>query len=206
MKTTTKSRSEPLPAAGTLQRPEGADGVGSMLVVTLLLLAVGLALFAVWFQWSQTRRCLAFYGVEAARSIQSAPRVELWRLQCDAASGRVRALDRIDISAARGLVHLRRGLVEDANFNWSPDAIGRRPAPVWDVALAFFASPDQVVPSATMAIDLDDPGSIVLVGRAGRVGLGRVGRGLRNWIEATLAEAPPTRAARPQGEAAGRAW
>jgi hypothetical protein len=203
MKLPTESESEPLPPEGT-RRPAVPGGVGSMLVVALLLVAVGLALFAVWFQWSQTRRCLAFYGAEAARSIQSAPRVELWRLQWNAASGRVRALERVDISAARGLVHLRRGLVEDANFKWSADATGRRSAPGWDVALAFFGSPHQVVPSATMAIDLDEPGSLVLVGRAGRVGLGRMGRGLRNWIEATLAEAPPTQPARPLPASAGQ--
>lgn len=175
-------------------RPVGrkTGGVGSRLVVALLLLALGLAAFAVWFQWSQTRRCLAFYGAQAARSIQSAPRVELWRLRTDAVTGGVVALDRIDISTARGLVHLRRGMVEDANFNWSADPDRRRSAPDWDVAFAFFDSPAPAAAVVTVAIDLespDHPGGITVVGRPGRAGLGRMGPGLRKWIEATLATA-----------------
>ncbi|MGI9178127.1 MAG: hypothetical protein ACR2IT_09770 [Pirellulales bacterium] len=170
-------------------RQAAAGGVGSVLVVSLLTLALGLATFALWFQWNQTRRCLAFYGADAARSIQSAPRVELWRLQTEASTGRVVALDRTDISAAPGLVHLRRGLVEDANFTWSSEAAPRRSVPTWDVAFAFFQSGEQVSPSAALAVDLDEPGIITVVGRPGRTELGRVGRGLRRWIEATLPEA-----------------
>ncbi len=180
-------------------RQAAAGGIGSALVVSLLILALGLATFAVWFQWNQTRRCLAFYGADAARSIQSAPRVELWRLQTDASTGRVMALDRTDISAAPGLVHLRRGLVEDANFNWSSDATRQRSAPDWDMAFAFFRAGELDSPSATLAVDLDDPGVIAVVGRPGRAGLGRVGRGLRRWIEATLPEASSPGEGRPAG-------
>jgi hypothetical protein len=148
--------------------------------------------FAVWFQWSQTRRCLALYGARATRSIQSAPRVELWRLQTDASTGRVVALDRIDVSTARGLVHLRRGLVEDANFRWSAEPDRPRSAPNWDWAFAFFESPGSAAAAATVAIDLDaldGTGAITLVGRPGRAGLGRIGPGLRKWIAATRADA-----------------
>jgi hypothetical protein len=197
MKAHLESASEvAIPPAGSSSGPrpvgQAAGGVGSRLVVALLILALGLAAFAVWFQWRQTRRCLAFYGAQAARSIQSAPRVELWRLRTDAATGAVVALDRTDVSAARGLVHLRRGLVEDANFNWSADPDRRRSAPEWDVAFAFFDSQEPAAAGVTVAIDLespDHPGGITVVGRPGRAGLGRIGPGLRKWIEATLANA-----------------
>ena len=154
----------------------------------LVLLALGLAAFAVWFQWGQTRRCLAFYGPLAARQIQSAPRVELWSLA--AAAPGVRLADRLDISRAPGLVHLRRGLIEDMNFRWhqAGDAgNGRLPPAAWDVAIAFFADADQATAATVVAFDLDEPGSATVVGRAGRIGLGPIAPGLREWITATKA-------------------
>ena len=156
---------------------------GSRVVVGLLLLAVALAAFAVWFQWRQTRRCLRFYGPVAARSIQAAPRVELWRLAVDPASGRLIAAERRDISKARGLVHLRRGLVEDANFAWGSTGTGRLPVASWDAALAFFD--DTAGRPIVLAFDLDREGWLTAVGRPGRVGLVRLGPGLRKWLEAT---------------------
>jgi hypothetical protein len=174
-------------------------GPGTTIVIGILLLALALATFAIWFQWSQTRRCLAFYGADVAWSIQSAPRVELWKLGVDSASGRVIARERADVSTARGLVHLRRGLVEDANFSWAPRAAGRQQAGDWSEALAFFAAGEDAVPAAVVAIDVGADsvrqGALTVVGRAGRVGLGRIGRGLRTWIESTRAAAPE--AARP---------
>lgn len=162
---------------------EGAF-VGGRIVVGLVLLAAALAAFAVWFQWNQTRRCLALYGADRARVIQTARRVELWRLELDPQSGRPLVAERQDISQARGLVHLRRGLVEDANFSW-PDAAGDRlPAGAWDEALAFYTS-DTPSPAVVLAIDLNDGGWLTAVGQPGRVGLGRLRKGLQTWIDAT---------------------
>lgn len=154
----------------------------------LVLLALGLAAFAVWFQWGQTRRCLAFYGAVAARRIQGAPRVELWSLA--AADAGVRPADRLDISRAPGLVHLRRGLIEDVNFRWNEagePAGGRLPDAAWDVAIAFFAEADEAPAATVVAFDLDEPGFATVVGRAGRIGLGPIAPGLREWITATKA-------------------
>ena len=67
-------------------------GPGSALVIALVGLAAALAVFAIWFQWNQTRRCLGFYGPAVARSVQAAPRVELWTLQVDA-TGRLDLAD-----------------------------------------------------------------------------------------------------------------
>jgi len=157
-------------------------------VLGLVLLALGLAAFAVWFQWGQTRRCLAFYGAVAARRIQAAPRVELWSLTT--ADGGVRLADRLDISRAPGLVHLRRGLIEDVNFRWhdaGEPAGGRLPDAAWDVAIAFFAEADEAPAATVVAFDLDQPGFATVVGRAGRIGLGPIAPGLREWITATKA-------------------
>jgi len=157
-------------------------------VLGLVLLALGLAAFAVWFQWGQTRRCLAFYGAVAARRIQAAPRVELWSLA--AADAGVRLADRLDISRAPGLVHLRRGLIEDVNFRWhdaGEQAGGRLPDAAWDMAIAFFAEADEAPAATVVAFDLDEPGFATVVGRAGRIGLGPIAPGLREWITATKA-------------------
>lgn len=164
------------------------QGIGRRLVAGLLLLGVALACFAVWFQWQQTRQCLAFYGSEAARSIQAATRVELWEPPPggpEAAAGpealsALESATRTDISRAPGLVHLRRGLVEDANFDWE------RAAPAgaaWDAAFAFYDTTSAATPAAVLVIDFDPAGGTLgLAGRDGRVRLGRLEKGLRSWL------------------------
>lgn len=169
-----------------VRRPESGSGTGSWLVLGLVLVAFGLAVFAVWFQWGQTRRCLQFYGAAAAESIQQAPRVELWSLA--EGGGSVRATMRLDISRAPGLVHLRRGLIEDVNFSWADagDAgRGRLPANAWDEAIAFYADAAAASATVVVAFDLDEPGFATVVGRPGRIQLGPIDAGLRAWIEST---------------------
>jgi len=186
--------SVPGAASGASPAPGPAAGsaIGTRLVFGLVILALGLAAFAVWFQWNQTRRCLAFYGAAAARSIQSAPRTELWSL---AAGGPgLRVASRLDVSRAPGLVHLRRGLIEDVNFRWDVKARSpaggdpgqdKLPPGAWDEAIAFFATAADSTPAAVVAFDLDEPGFATVVGRPGRIGLGPIAPGLRKWIEAT---------------------
>jgi hypothetical protein len=170
------------------------------LVLGLLGLAVGLAAFAVWFQWDQTRRCLAFFGPAAARQIQSAPRVELWTLAAE--DDVIRQSEVRDVSKAPGLVHLRRGLVEDVNYRWGgPEpapglgeplrdrdagADARRLAPeAWDEAFVFRDEGGVGDGITIVAIDLDDPGRLTVVGQPGGLRLGPIGPGLRKWVEAT---------------------
>jgi len=171
-------------------RPAGSSVAGGAngrwLVLGLVLVAVGLALFAVWFQWGQTRRCLRFYGAAAAGGIQKAPRVELWSLSDS--GGKLRAATRLDISRAPGLVHLRRGLIEDVNFAWvGGEDRGGGPLPVgdWDAAIAFYPADPSASATAVVAFDLDEPGFATVVGRPGRIQLGRIGGGLRAWIDET---------------------
>lgn len=144
-------------------------------------LGLALATFAIWFQRGQTRRCLEFYGSSAARRIQVAPRVELWRLDPTPAPERPEPGRRTDISAARGVVHLRRGLVEDANFVWD------RPLPVDPtapaVALAFYDDVTAADPETVLVVRLDDRGgSVEIAGRPGALALGRIAAGLRTWL------------------------
>lgn len=159
---------------------------GTWLVAGLLLLGVAAAITGVWFQRHQTRRCLEFYGPAEARRITSAPAVELLLVQPGTGPGRLAAQTRIDVSKAPGLVHLRRGLVEDANFNWQAGggAVPERlPLESWDVALVF----SEPIGSTTLVIDFDPSGgALAVVGQPGRVGLGRIGPGLEKWIRSTL--------------------
>ena len=173
----------PLPAS-----PAGppTGGSGSVLVLGLLLLGLGAAVTGIWFQWGQTRRCLEFYGPRVARLIAEAPRVELWTLEPGSSPRHLRGIDRQDVSQAPGLVHLRRGLVEDANFRW--EEVGNRTAPLpvaaWDSALVFATPEDGESAAAVLAIDFaEDGGALTVVGQPGRIGLGRLERGLQKWLE-----------------------
>jgi hypothetical protein len=174
-------------------RDEKAGQVGRLLVAGLVSLGLAAAAIGLWFQWHQTRRCLEFYGPDVAGLIARSPRAELWLLAADP-SGRPVAVDRLDISRAPGLVHLRRGLVEDANFAWGVTA----EEPSWDVALVFENAGDQRASRVILAIDvgagpmiekprLRSEGALTVVGQPGRVSLGRIGKGIASWVEATLA-------------------
>ena len=171
-----------------------AVGSGARLVIGLLLLGITAGVVGIWYQRGQTQRCLAFYGPEAARMVTSAPVVEVWALAPAAESGVLVALERADVSQAPGLVHLRRGLVEDANFRWQgrpSTGAGRLPAESWDRALVF-ADPATGRPPVVLVIDLvegasaaagvGELGSLAVVGRPGRIGLGRISRGLERWL------------------------
>jgi len=158
---------------------------GTWLVAGLLLLGLAAAITGIWFQWQQTRRCLEFYGPSAARRIAAAPTVELLLVRAGTGASRLAAHTRIDVSKAPGLVHLRRGLVEDANFNWQAGGVAqpRLPSAAWDVALVF----SEPLGSTTLVIDFDSAGgALAVVGQPGRIGLGRIGPGLEKWIRSTL--------------------
>lgn len=189
---------------------------GTWLVGGLVGLGLAAAATGIWYQRHQTSRCLAFYGPPAARRITAAPRVRLMLLEPSSREGRLVAVRTLDVSKAPGLVHLRRGLVEDANFAWSPErteedrgASQRMPQETWTVALVFgapapadgpvdpaeetavvigFSGPDarEVVPESGSASQPGANGFLTVAGQPGRLGLGRIGRGLQTWVRATL--------------------
>lgn len=166
----------------TVPARDASSTRGRSLVVGLVLLGLLGAAAGIAYQRLQTRRCLEFFGPDVARLVNAAARVELLRLAPGAASGRLVAREVRDITLAKGLVHLRRGLVEDANFDWQPSAdAGRLPDEAWDLALVF-TDPDLPGDRAMLVFDVDDGGSLAVVGRPGRVRLGRIAPGLKKWI------------------------
>ena len=179
-----------MPVVDDVRHPQSRAS-GAWIVGGMIGLAVALAVFALGYQWGQTRRCLAFYGSEAAHRVQIAPRVELWRLDPAGVAVRPEADRRIDVSRARGIVHLRRGLVEDANFAWDETMAPIRPAPA--VALAFFDHADDADPQTVVIVRLDDRGGwLEVAGRPGVLVLGRLAAGLRTWL-ADVAKGPAER-------------
>ncbi len=102
---------------------------GKLAVLSMLLLAVALAGFALWWNVASGRRTLEFWGQEGgARIIAPKAEVELLWLEpaaSDAPSeqlsigGRSYVVVRKgEITGARGLVHARHSRREDASFQW----------------------------------------------------------------------------------------
>lgn len=155
------------------------------MVLGLLALGFGLAAFALAFQWRQTRGCLGFYGSRLAQG-------DLDR----SAGGGLAAVRRSDPGPPRRARTVRRlpGGGARAPAPWAGrgrelrlDAATRGRAASqasWTVALAFFADP-QGEPTGILAIGAEPAGgSLCVVGRPGRIGLGRLERGLATWIAA----------------------
>jgi hypothetical protein len=118
-----------LPADAKTGLREGSGGVnrGKLAVVSILLLAVGLAGFAWWFIYSKSQRPIAFWGVRGKERIQHAPQVELlWLRHATGSTGDVTihgksyiAFARQDISTAPGSKNGRDALLRDDSYVWN---------------------------------------------------------------------------------------
>lgn len=179
---------------------------GRRLVAGLVALGIAAGITGIAWQRGQTRRCLGFYGAEVARAITTAPHVELWSgVRPGDRPGTWLAATRRDVSAARGLVHLRRGLVEDANFlagtasTGDGDRGGGEAADFgWSHVLVFSRGPVSKVDTGAgtaVALCFDGGGGaprrLTVVGRPGVLPVGRIGRGIADWIEATASAETP---------------
>lgn len=117
-----------------------ARSSGKRLTLTVILLALLAAGASWWFRYSATHRAAEFWGPEAARLIRDGAHVTL-RSDTPSASaaGTEEADVPRDISAAKGLTHLRNALLEDASYDWS----AQPPAdPDWSSSLVFAAAAD----------------------------------------------------------------
>lgn len=85
--------------------PQGAEISGKWIIIGVLAVALIGAGTSWWFRYYTTHRTAQFWGPTMARLIRDAATVETLE-------------PRRDISAAKGLVHLRNALLEDRSFNW----------------------------------------------------------------------------------------
>jgi hypothetical protein len=110
----------PLPAAGTS---------GKLVIISILSVALLAAGTSWWFRYSSTHRAAEFWGPQVAQLIRDAPLVEFRQLSPPLESTlptresgqlvqHISGPEMINITAARGLVHLRNALVEDRSFAW----------------------------------------------------------------------------------------
>ena len=109
--------------------PRTAFNPGKLAVVGILLLAVGLAGFAWWWNWERTVKCRAFYGGEGASLIRTASQVEGLTLsglfddesreQLEVGPHALEVVGRRDLSKANGLIHARTALLDDNSYGWS---------------------------------------------------------------------------------------
>jgi hypothetical protein len=107
---------------------------GKLAVLGIVLLAVGLAGFAWWWNWQRTARCREFYGGEGAHLIRAADHVEGLELsslfvreareQILVGSEPFDVVSRKDLSRAPGLVHARTALLDDASYDWEDQTTG----------------------------------------------------------------------------------
>jgi hypothetical protein len=164
---------------------------GVILVLLLLIAGLAAAASAIWHQYRQTRQALTFWGAEAADLIGHAPSVELTALSHrepgeKGLSDETYAEQRtIDISQARGLVHFRRSLLEDHNFDWNID-LPAASSSDWDYTVRF--SRDEA--GLVLTFDLDRLVVGVQAPDGGTAALtDRMAAGLAQFFEQTLAQA-----------------
>jgi hypothetical protein len=122
---------------------------GRAIVVLLVVLGAALAAVNVWFRYSATGQIHEQWGTKAMLRIAESPQAELWELaeapdasamsveDDDIAIGNrtYRIHKRSDLTRARGFVHLRNSLGQDASYAFACDLA---PPNEWRWAIAFF--------------------------------------------------------------------
>lgn len=118
----------------TPQSPARGWNPGKLAVVGILLVAVGLAGFAWWWNWQRTQRCREFYGGEGAHLIRTATQVEGLTLagfsgdesqeQIVVGSDAFEIVGHQDLSKANGLIHARTALLDDGGYRWDDQTTG----------------------------------------------------------------------------------
>jgi hypothetical protein len=109
---------------------------GKIVVGVAVVLGICAGLAGYWWNYRIGHRALAFWGQENARLIRLAPKVEYLELAAFekntnlpkeeyflvAGNGYGRILKRVDLSNARGLIHLRNAFLSDDQYEWEQKA------------------------------------------------------------------------------------
>ena len=104
---------------------------GKLAVLAMFALAIVAAGFAWWWNYQRGQKCLAFYGADAALLIRTGEDVVLLELVPDRPDYTPKSVDTLKvgqetyrlyrattISKAKGLIHARTSLVDDASYFW----------------------------------------------------------------------------------------
>jgi hypothetical protein len=94
---------------------------GKLVVLSIFALAIGMASFALWWNWGMGRRSLDYWGENGALLIRDAKSVTLVKLKPPLPMNPrdLNTAEKKDISDVKGLVHARRAFLEDASFEWN---------------------------------------------------------------------------------------
>lgn len=105
---------------------------GKLAVISILLLGLVLAGFAWWWNYQHGRRCLDFWGDQGALRIRRAPKATLLWLgppddisdtqQLRIGAKHYSVLATQEAGQARGLIHARHALLDDASYEWEERA------------------------------------------------------------------------------------
>ena len=119
---------------------------GTKLVIALLGLAVTAGALSWWYHYAATHRATRFWGPELAGLIARPSHVEVRLLDTAVSPSQSQLLpitqgESIDLSHARGMVHLRHALMTDRNYNWG-ESIDSSTV-VWKWALRFLYDSQQ---------------------------------------------------------------
>ena len=106
---------------------------GKLVIGAIFFVALAAAVSSMVVRYQATRRILQFWGTETVALVSAAPTVEALRL--GSAGGEQNVTERVDISHARGLVHLRQALLDDRSFAW--DEREEPGKPDWSYGLRF---------------------------------------------------------------------
>jgi hypothetical protein len=132
-------------------------------ILTMFAVAAAIGLFSVGYHHWLSQRAIRWWGDDAVALIVNAPNVEALCLEpaanqlTPASAGRqeILGIDGVkyvivqqkDVASVEGMYHLRHGLVEDANFDWSAPPPGSAPGSLrpWPFALRFSNGSRQLV-------------------------------------------------------------
>lgn len=158
------------------RRASTEQASGTWLVGGIVIIAVLAATITITWHWSQSRFAVRYWGGENATRIRAAEVVQLVDLADEAANQ--------DISNAKGLVHFRQALIEDASFSGAVPVADA--SPLWQVEVVFTEEGTQT--STTVQFDLEK-GLVGLPDRDEVLNATPIAEGLRTFF-ADLGLAP----------------
>jgi hypothetical protein len=104
----------------TVSESPVTNASGKLLIIGILTVALAAAGISWWFRYNATHLAANFWGPTAARLIRDAPMVTLTDQRQSAANWRKGDNTEVvvDMSATRGLTHLRSALLDNRSFIW----------------------------------------------------------------------------------------